>query len=92
MTGFEGFAEEARANSGYNRRSHCGVADLLNALAGEDAEQVEKVLDDRGVSANAIHDALKRRIGNQAPSPYTIQRHRRRGCACYVDTRGAEIK
>lgn len=87
MADFMSFADEVRNNSGTNGRRSCGVSDLLQSLPGDDADKVQEVLMDRAVSAQALHDALKRRLGSDAPSQYTIQRHRRRSCFCFVETK-----
>lgn len=93
MSDFEGLMEEARANSGANRRRSCGVSDFLQSLPGEDADKVEDVLNDRAVSAAAIHIALRRRVGDKAPTQYLIGVHRRKACSCFSDNlRGVELK
>lgn len=83
MSKFDDFADDARSNSGNNSRRGCGVSHLLCNLPGEDAEKVQEVLADRSVSARAISDALRRRVGGEAPSAYVIGNHRRRNCDCY---------
>lgn len=82
MSDFESLGDECRAKTGANRRS-CAVSDMLQSLAGEDAERVEEVLSDRRISARAINEALTRRLGKDTPSTFTIGRHRRRDCNCF---------
>lgn len=88
MSKFENFAEEVKATSVDVRRG-CGVKALLDNLADADANQVKAVLEDRTVSARAIFNALRSRIGGDAPSIYTIGRHRAKNCNCWrAETKG----
>ncbi len=86
MSKFEGFADEVKADSGH--RGGCAMGELLNSLSDSDRSHVQAALDDRRLSTRAIADALRKRIGEDAPSNFTIGHHRRRACAC----RGVELK
>lgn len=91
MSKFDGFIDEVQANNNPHRRRGCGFGAMLNDLPGEDADQVEKVMNDPKYTTAAIVAALRTRI-DDAPSVFTVSRHRRRMCGCFGNTRGAELK
>ena len=79
MSDWSNLAHEARAHS---PGPTCQVQSLLMSLPGEDAEQVEKVLGDKGFSNPGIHRALYTRLGDGTPTKWSIGNHRRGNCAC----------
>lgn len=89
MSKFDDFGAEVRHASASAHRRGCGVSKLLDELSPEDADKVREVLDDNTVSHNAIEAALRRRLGGNAPTSFTIGRHRRKQCTCHL---GVELK
>lgn len=81
MTSFADFEDDVRASNDPYRRRGCGVGALLKTLGEADAQRVNAVLSDETITSPAIYAALKRRVEN-APSSYTINRHRRGTCQC----------
>ena len=75
---FEGEVRERRLSTG----TSCSVGSLLRSLHTEAREAVEAVLAKEELPATAIHKALRERVGERAPSPWTIGNHRRGGCNC----------
>jgi len=60
----------------------CGVGRLLRGLHPEAREEIEKALGDGNLSTTAIHRALRTRLGQGAPSAWTLGNHRRGNCRC----------
>lgn len=78
---FESFEAEVKAASGAYKRRGCSVGLMLEGLNPGDAAKVAKVLADKTLSAMAITAALKSRLPD-APSSYTVKRHRKGECCC----------
>lgn len=83
MSKFDDFADEVEATSGHAGLRGCGFAEFVSELPGEDADKVQSVMANRAVSARAISEALRKRVGSAAPSAYVIAAHRRRDCHCH---------
>lgn len=79
-TSWAGFAEEAKTR--LRKGPACGVALALAAVPAEVVAQVEAVIDDPEVQASAVARALRSRLGDTAPAPFVVQRHRRGECTC----------
>ena len=75
---FEGEVKERTLSRG----ASCSVGRLLRNLHTEARDAVNAVLDKEELPATAIHRALRERIGDRAPSAWTIGNHRRGGCNC----------
>lgn len=60
----------------------CQVKTLLDGLLPDNAATVRQALDNRSLSAPALHRALEARVGDKAPTPWSIGNHRRGGCVC----------
>lgn len=60
----------------------CQVKNLLDLLEPAAAAKVVAALDNRSLSAPALHRALEARVGDKAPTPWSIGNHRRGGCVC----------
>lgn len=83
MSTFEGFEDDAKAQSHAYRKRGCGVGILLSTLQEADALAVMKALDNDRLTNTAIEAALKPRVmPDQLPSSYTIGRHRKGTCTC----------
>lgn len=75
---FEGEVKGLRLSRG----ASCSVGRLLRSLHTEAREAIEAVLAKEELPATAIHRALRERVGERAPSSWTIGNHRRGGCNC----------
>lgn len=62
-----------------NRRPRCAVAVALEALSPEDADTLTEALAS-DLPSSGISRAL-RALGHPVPD-FTLNRHRRKGCAC----------
>lgn len=83
MSTFEGFEDDAKAQSHAYRKRGCAVGVLLSTLPETDAQAVTKALDNDRLTSTAIEAALKPRVAPELlPSNYTIGRHRKGACAC----------
>lgn len=91
MSQWEDFDRDVMAESSQYYQRGCAVGELLASLSAEDAGYVQAALDRRELSSRAIHAALKRRLDGEAPSAYTVRRHRVKECRCSND-RGVETK
>jgi hypothetical protein len=82
MADWSDFNDEVEADSSIAKQGpKCKMCKLLNNLAGEDAEQLEKALDAPMVTATSIRRALIKRVDHrEVPSAYSISRHRRGDC------------
>ncbi len=67
------------------RGPRCGVTLMLEELPPEARGPVGRVLADRGITNSAIHKALRERLGDKAPSLFSVANHRRGSCRCEAD-------
>lgn len=76
------FNDEVDEDSSVSRQGpQCRMCQLLNALASEDADELEKALNNPLNTATALRRALLKRVDpRQVPSAYSISRHRRGDC------------
>lgn len=74
-------AEDAKGRT-WGRGPRCQVQELLNHLPGEAADEVEKTLADSTVSNTGLFRAIRARLGESAPSLWSIGNHRRGNCRC----------
>ncbi|MGW0939084.1 hypothetical protein [Streptomyces sp. NPDC002666] len=79
MNEFDGFLDDVTDASAH--KGGCGVGKLLTEL-GDQGAQIGAALDRPEITHQAIAAALKRRIGADAPSAFTVGRHRRGLCKC----------
>lgn len=78
---WDDFASAARANSrGASRK--CTMGHLLWMLGPEATAAISAVMDDTSITSRAIRTALADRVELDVPSVWTINRHRRKDCAC----------
>jgi hypothetical protein len=68
------------------RQRPCSVRTLLDSLDEKARGHVTIALgvEGQGISHQALHEALRERVGNTAPSAFSIGRHRRGQCSCKV--------
>lgn len=64
------------------RTQKCGIETLLAGLDPAGRKAVEAALANDGLGHSSIHKALKARVGDRTPNPFTIARHRRGDCQC----------
>lgn len=76
--------QEAKA---VQRGPRCAMGVLLDASEPKAREVLERVLNDRGNTSAAITRALRSRLGDDAPSQFTVNNHRRGNCRCGRVTR-----
>lgn len=81
MSDWSDFGQEVEAVDG-GRGPRCAIRVLLDKLPEADARQVEKVLNNPAVSHVAIEKAFRSRLGDKAPSEWSIGNHRRDKCRC----------
>lgn len=60
----------------------CSVGALLDSLHDEARGIVEATLSNPRLPATAIHRALRARVGDDAPSAWSVGNHRRGYCRC----------
>lgn len=81
MSDWSTLAEEADShNRGPGPK--CQVHKLLASLDADGAAEVQRVLDNKDVTTAGISRALRSRLGNKAPSMFSIGNHRRGNCRC----------
>lgn len=81
MSDWSSFANEAReATPGKGPR--CRVSVLLADLPEHAQIELRKALDNKLLTSSGIAKALRKRLGETAPSQYSIANHRRGDCRC----------
>ncbi len=81
MNDMSGLVEEAQAKTG-GRGPRCQVAILLDNLPEVAAERVRQALDNPTVTNTGLARVLRQRVGDTAPSIWSIGNHRRGNCRC----------
>ncbi len=81
MSVWDDFTKDVEQLSLNHRVPTCGVQRFLDELNWENRLQVEAALNRRDITATGLEKALRKRVPN-APSSYTIGRHRRGACCC----------
>lgn len=81
MNDWSNLGQEA---AGMNRRRgpKCGIAVLFERVSPKGRAAIQSALDDRSLSSAAIMKALTQRLGDSAPSLWTVSNHRRGYCKC----------
>lgn len=80
MSNWDSLIDEIKAQK---PKAVCAVGKLLESLEPEPRMFVISALERRDeISHPALHEALRRRVGDKAPTAYCIGRHRRGQCSC----------
>lgn len=81
MSEWSNLAEEVKAH-----RSRpgpvCSVKRMLESLAPEDRVQVVEALANPAYSTTGLAKTFRSKLGNEAPSMFTVGNHRREQCGC----------
>lgn len=64
------------------RGPRCAMGVILERMEPADRIILERVLGDRGHTSASIYRALKTRLGQDAPSQFTVNNHRNANCRC----------
>lgn len=78
---WENFQSEVRGAE-TRRGPRCRIAVLLDTLSETDRAEVQAALGDRSVGHPVIVAALRKRLGDDAPSLWSVGNHRRGNCGC----------
>jgi GTP-sensing pleiotropic transcriptional regulator CodY len=82
MSDWSDFGTEVKTHT-LARGPKCSVSLMLERLPDDARISVNRVLADRhGVTNSAIAKALRERLGENAPSLFSISNHRRGNCRC----------
>lgn len=81
MKDWSTFGDEVRQNTAH-RGPKCAVSVLLDRLDDKARPAVLEALGDRGITNAAIQKALRERLGDLAPSLFSVSNHRRGMCRC----------
>lgn len=83
MSDWDDFTAEVESLSDhYGNRSKCGMRAFLATLGEGARADVEAALARSDITSTGLAEALRRRVGDSAPSDFTIRRHRRGRCRC----------
>ena len=64
------------------RGPKCAVAHILADIPADELAGVNRVLANRGITNSSIAKALHDRLGDDAPSLWSVSNHRRGACKC----------
>lgn len=81
MSNWSTFEDDVRSNA-RPRGPRCSVGVMLDSLPQGNRDILNEVLEDRSLAVPAVHRALQERVGDEAPSPWSLANHRRGKCAC----------
>ena len=81
MKDWSTFGDEVKEHASH-RGPKCAVSVLLERLPAEARPAVRGALEDRGITNSAIQRALAERLGDLAPSLFSVSNHRRGMCRC----------
>lgn len=78
------FKEDAKKTA--HKGPLCSVAKMLNEdIPASERPTVEKVIEDPSIQAASIARALQARLGDKAPSRWSVANHRRGECRCHKE-------
>lgn len=82
---WDNFTEEASRTT--RKGPVCEVRTMLEQRVPSSARpDVEAALDNPLLQTSALHRELLKRLGDKAPSRWTVGRHRRKECTCTRET------
>lgn len=76
MNDWNGFADRVKA-AAPRRGPKCRTCTFLDTLPAEGRVEVDRLLNDRGVTGQIISTALFAKVGRKAPGAYSINTHRK---------------
>lgn len=77
-----GLAQTLKAGPEVDPRRHCGLADWIATLPGDEADAAGQMLNDPAWTQSALHRAFVREGYQQTLN--VVAKHRNRLCACFA--------